>query len=191
MTAVQVVEGLPAKGTADVFETGAKPMIRCCFAYESGFPLQGYEDQWQELPNEMRRLFYWESIPINKGRACVQLNRAARGLHYRIREVKNSGVVLFEGVATMVSLPLYKEGTILAEVHLLRPRPGMQLQDILEWLLAEYLLEFEGYNKGTFIDWIVGKLHLAPAELGGADLLEDWYRRRARDISGQGKGDAT
>jgi hypothetical protein len=41
----------------------------------------------------------------------------------------------------------------------------------------------------TFIDWIVSNLHLSPAELGGAEVLEDWYRKRARDIGEQGRDD--
>jgi hypothetical protein len=173
------------------FEQASKPMIQCCFAYESGFPLEGYENQSRDLPDTGRQLFYWEDVPINKGTACVQLNRAARGLRYRIRDAQTCGVTVFQGVATMVFLPLYRGGPILVDVHLLRPKPGMQLQDILEWLLSEYLLEFDGYDRLTFIDWIVSNLHLSPAELGGAEDLEDWYRKRARDISEQGRGDDT
>jgi hypothetical protein len=173
------------------FEQASKPLIQCVFAYDNGFPFEGYENQSQELPNDARRLFYWEDVPMNKGLACVQLNRAARGLHYRIRDVQTSGVTVFQGVGTMVFLPLYRGGTILVDVHLLRPKPGMQLQDILEWLLSEYLLEFDGYDRLTFIDWIVSNLHLSAAELGGAEVLEDWYRKRAQEISEQGRFDDT
>ena len=177
----------PAKALA--FERAAKPLIRCCFAYESGFPFGGGESQSNELLPGGRQLFYWEDLPMSKGRACVQLNGAARGLHYRIRDVQTCGVTVFQGVATMVFLPLYQGGPILVDVHLLRPKPGMQLKDILEWLLAEYLLEFDGYDRLTFIDWIVSNVHLSPAELGGAEVLEDWYRKRAQHISEQGQED--
>jgi hypothetical protein len=180
----------PAEALA--FERTSKPLIQCCFAYENGFPFEGYEkNQSRELPAAARQLFYWKDVPISKGTACVQLNRAARGLHYRIRDVQACGVTVFQGVATMVFLPLYRGGPILVDVNLLRPKPGMQLQDILDWMLAEYLLEFDGYDRLTFIDWIVSNLHLSPAELGGADALEDWYRTRAQDISEQGRDDAT
>jgi hypothetical protein len=179
----------PAEALA--FEQGSKPMIQCCFAYENGFPLEGYEDQSRDLPDAARQLFYWEDVPISKGIACVQLNRTARGLHYRIRDAQTCGVTVFQGIATMVFLPLYRGGPILVDVNRLRPKPGMQLQDILDWMLAEYLLEFDGYDRLTFIDWIVSNLHLSPAELGGADALEDWYRTRAQHISEQGRDDAT
>jgi hypothetical protein len=175
------------------FEQAAKPLIQCCFAYEDGFPLEGYENQSYELLDRSRLMFAWETVPISKGRCCVQLNRAARALHYRIRDVHTSGVTNFEGVATMVFLPLYREGTIMVDVHRLRPEAGMmRLQEVLAWLLSEYLLEFDGYDRLTFIDWIVSNLHLSPAELGGAEALEDWYRKRAQHISEQGQeGDAT
>ncbi len=180
----------PAEALA--FERTSKPLIQCCFAYENGFPFEGYEkNQSRELPAAARQLFYWEDVPISKGTACVQLNRAARGLHYRIRDVQACGVTVFQGVATMVFLPLYRGGPILVDVNLLRPKPGMQLQDILEWMLAEYLLEFDGYDRLTFIDWIVSNLHLSPAELGGAEALEDWYRQRAQHIGDQRSDDAT
>lgn len=177
----------PAEALA--FERTAKPLIQCCFAYENGVPLED-ENETRELEDCGRQLWHWEGLPLNKGRACVQLNRAARKLHYRIRDVQVRGVTMFEGVATMVFLPLYREGSIIVDVHRLRPEFGMmRLQDILAWLLSEYLLEFEGYDQLTFVDWIVSNLHLSPAELGGADVLEDWYRKRAQHISEQGQED--
>lgn len=175
----------PAEALA--FERSVKPLIQCCFAFESGFPLEGYDNQCRELSESSRQLWHWEGLSPNKARACVQLNRAARALHYRIRDVQARGVTMFEGVATMVFLPLYREGSIIVDVHRISVGPGtMRLGDILEWLLAEYLLEFDGYDRLTFIDWIVSNIHLSPAELGGADALEDWYRKRAGDISFDG-----
>ena len=179
----------PAEALA--FERSAKPLIQCCFAFESGIPFEENDTQTRELSESSRQLWHWgglpETIPLGKGRACVQLNRAARALHYRIRDVQTRGLTMFEGVATMVFLPLYREGSIIVDVHRISVGPGtMRLGDILEWLLAEYLLEFDGYDRSTFIDWIVGNVHLSPAELGGADALEDWYRKRAGDISFDG-----
>lgn len=187
------LERLLAKpAEAFAFERAAKPLIQCCFAFESGFPLEGYENQSRELSERSRQMWHWEGLSLNKGRACVQLNRAARELHYRIRDVQARGVTMFEGVATMVFLPLYREGSIIVDVHRILLEPGtMRLGDILEWLLAEYLLEFDGYDRSTFIDWIVGNVHLSHAELGGVDVLEDWYRNRAQHISEQGRDDAT
>ena len=179
----------PAEALA--FERAAKPLIQCCFAFESGFPLEGYENQSRELSERSRQMWHWEGLSLNKGRACVQLNRAARELHYRIRDVQVRGVTMFEGVATMVFLPLYREGSIIVDVHRILLEPGtMRLGDILEWLLAEYLLEFDGYDRSTFIDWIVSNVHLRSSELGGwDDVLEDWYRNRAQHISEQGRDD--
>lgn len=174
------------------FERAVKPLCQCCCAYENGFPLEGSESLPHDLLDQSRLILYWDTVPVGKGMGCVQLNRAARELHYRIRDVQTSGVTVFQGVATMVFLPLYRGGSVMVDVHRLRPQHGMmQLRDILEWLLAEYLLEFDGYDRLTFIDWIVGNLHLSPAELGGAEALEDWYRQRAQHISEQGRDDAT
>jgi len=174
------------------FERTVKPLLQCCFAYESGLPLEdGDETQFLELLDQSRLILYWQTVPVARGgTCCLQLNRAARGLHYRIRDVQTSGVTVFQGVATMVFLPLYRGGSVMVDVHRLRPKAGgMRLGDILEWLLAEYLLEFDGYDRLTFIDWIVSNLHLSPAELGGAEVLEDWYRKRAQHISEQGQAD--
>lgn len=178
----------PAEALA--FEREVKPLIQCCYAFESGFPFEENDTQTRELSESSRQLWNWEGLAPNKGRACVQLNRAARALHYRIRDVQARGVTVFEGVATMVFLPLYREGSIIVDVHRISLGPGtMRLGDILEWLLAEYLLEFDGYDRLTFVDWIVSNLHLSPAELGGAEVLEDWYRNRAQHISEQGQED--
>jgi len=179
----------PAEALA--FERAVKPLCQCCCAYENGFPLEGGdESQFHELLDQSRLILYWQTVPVARGGMyCLQLNRAARELHYRIRDVQTSGVTVFQGVATMVFLPLYRGGSVMVDVHRLRPKPGMQLGNILEWLLSEYLLEFDGYDRLTFIDYIVSNLHLSPAELGGAEDLEDWYRKRAQHISEQGQAD--